>query len=67
MNTASLVVFRWRQAQSHLLHSRCVSHRYEEAAIDLHAVDREGVDLVGRVQTTNEPVAVSPSAASACD
>jgi hypothetical protein len=67
MNTASLVVFRWRQAQSHLLHSRCVSHRYEEAAIDLHAVNGEGVDLIGRVQTTNKPVAISPSAAGAGD
>jgi hypothetical protein len=64
MNPLSLVVPRGSKAQADLLHSLCMGHRQEEAAIQLQAVEGERVDFSRRVETPYQPVSVAPCPAA---
>ena len=39
----------------------CLGHRHEEAPIDLEAVESEGINLIWRIEVSDEAVAISTS------
>jgi hypothetical protein len=57
-NLLALVVFRSGQPQAKLV-CRCFLDRDEEAPIELVAVGRKGVDLIGRVAASSKTFASS--------
>jgi hypothetical protein len=44
-----------------------VSHRYEETAIELQAVERVRVDFLARVQPSHQTVTISPRSVAPSD
>jgi hypothetical protein len=67
VNPLPLVVPGGSEPKTDLLHPFCVSHRYEEAAIELQAVEGVRIDLFTRLQPSQQTLTISPRSVATSD